>query len=144
MVHPHPIMTPDEIKDWLKATNRTRDTLASELGYSKRTVDNWFTSGDIPLPAILHIKRIRMSEDGGAKLRFSLDEWDQIEAARKLAGYDDRSQFMVAALTSFASGITKTPASYLSIVPADSSKVAEDPPDTSPPPPPKPRKSGRF
>ncbi len=124
-------MTPEEIKDWLKATTRTRDTIASELGYSKRTVDNWFTSGDIPLPAILHIKRIRMGEDGGAKLRFSLEEWDQIEAARKLAGYEDRSQFMVAALTSFASGIIKTPASYLPIVPTDSSKVAEDP---TPPP----------
>jgi hypothetical protein len=135
-------MTPDEIKDWLKATNRTRDTLASELGYSKRTVDNWFTSGDIPLPAILHIKRIRMSEDSGAKLRFSLDEWDQIEAARKLAGYEDRSQFMVAALTSFASTLKDRVTDYLSIVPAEESKVAEDPPEDLPPPPsaPRPRK----
>lgn len=128
-------MTPDDIKDWLKATNRTRESLAEELGYSKRTVDNWFTSGDVPLPAIQHIRRIRLGEQQGEKLRFSLEEWDQIEAARKLAGYDDRGQFMVDALTSFAESIAKRPsADYLSIVPQESSKVAEDPPEDQPPP----------
>lgn len=145
IVHESHIMTPDQIKEWLKATSRTRESLAEELGYSKRTVDNWFTAGDIPLPAIQHIRRIRAAEQQGQKLRFSLEEWDQIEAARKLAGYEDRGQFMVDALTSFAESIAKraTP-DYLSIVPDDSSKAAEgddDPPDDPPPPPArKPRK----
>lgn len=133
-------MTPDKIKEWLKSTSRTRESLAEELGYSKRTVDNWFTAGDIPLPAIQHIRRIRAAEQQGEKLRFSLEEWDQIEAARKLAGYEDRGQFTIAALTSFAESIAKCSSTdSLSIVPQDCSKVAEDPPEDQPPPP-KPRK----
>jgi DNA-binding transcriptional regulator YiaG len=134
-------MTPDQIKDWIKTTNRSRESLAEELGYSKRTVDNWFTAGDVPLPAIQHIRRIRLAEQQGEKLRFSLEEWDQIEAARKLAGYEDRGQFMVDALTSFAYNIAKqSSANYLSIVPEDSSKVAEDGPEDPPPPPARPAK----
>ena len=136
IVHRLPIMTPDEIKDWLKATNRTRDSLAEELGYSKRTVDNWFSSGDVPLPAIQHIRRIRLAEQQGEKLRFSLEEWDQIEAARKLAGYEDRGQFMVDALTSFAESIANRS-------PSDSTPLAPDddgPDDPPPPPAPSPRK----
>lgn len=97
-----------EIKTWLDEIDRDRNWLADELGVSKRTVDNWFSAKEFPLSAIKHIDRIRASERS-PKLRFTPEEFDTIEAARKLAGYDSRDEFYAAVLSDHAKRLLENP-----------------------------------
>jgi hypothetical protein len=93
------------VREWLRETNRDRPWLAEVLGVSKRTVDNWFTSGDLPLFASQHIRRIMAQEGSPGNLRFTLEQWDKIEAARRLAGYDDRTAFFTDALLHYTQSV---------------------------------------
>lgn len=68
----HLVVVKEQIKAWLKATNRTRAWLGEQVGVSKKAVDNWLSSPkEIPLGKLKLIERL-MQEDEAA------------EAARKL------------------------------------------------------------
>lgn len=57
----------DKIKEWLKATNRSRDWLAEQVGVSPKTVHNWLSSPqEIPLGKLRLIERL-MHEDEAAE-----------------------------------------------------------------------------
>ncbi len=57
----------EEIKAWLKKTNRDRYWLAEQLGISKKAVDNWLSSPkEIPLGKQKLIERM-MQEDEAAE-----------------------------------------------------------------------------
>lgn len=63
----------EEIKAWLKRTNREREWLGEQVGVAKRTVDNWLSSPkEIPTGKLNLIQRL-MQEDQAR------------EAARRLA-----------------------------------------------------------
>ncbi len=94
-------LTAQSLKDWLDTIEKDRHWLADELGVSKRTVDNWFTENKFPLFAEKHIARIRAAERS-PKIRFSEDEWELIERARALSGYDSRDEFFTSVLTAHA------------------------------------------
>lgn len=120
-------MTDNELFHWLEQQNLTRDNIGEMLGYSKRTVDNWYSDQKIPDPARQHLRRIITESQQPGSLRFTLSQWDSIEAARIAAGYTDRTEFFTAALTDYArqssvpcahtrSSHTSSPASSLRMI----------------------------
>ena len=112
----------DEIMQWLQwmsdhSTIKTRDQWADILGYSKRTIDNWHSDCTIPAPALKHLKRIKDSSLHPVavtdSLRFTLAEWNQIEAARRSLGFPDtdagRGAFFTTVLTDYAARLPEKP-----------------------------------
>ena len=60
----------DQVKSWLKATQRDREWLGWELGVTKRAVDNWLsTSNPIPAAKLSLIKRLMADDDAAAARR---------------------------------------------------------------------------
>jgi hypothetical protein len=106
-------LTIASVREWLRETNRDRRWLAETLGVSKRTVDNWLTSGDLPLFASQHIRRIMAQEASPGNLRFTLEQWDKIEAARRLAGYEDRTEFFTDALLHYTQSVVSQLPKYV-------------------------------
>lgn len=100
------MIDPQKVRDWLEATDRSRQWLAEEIGAKLGTVNNWFTEGNFPLWAEKHIARIMREDEHPSKVQFTLEEFDNIEAARKLAGYDDRFEFFKDALIKYARSLT--------------------------------------
>lgn len=112
----------DSLLEWMTdhPIITTRDQWAEVLGYSKRTLDNWYSDRTIPMPAMQHLRRIRTSSvapvpvtDG---LRFTLTEWNRIDAARRGLGYPDttegRAKFFTDVLTRYAAQLDKPRAVY--------------------------------
>lgn len=59
----------DDIKAWLKRTNRDREWLGSQLGVTKRTVDNWLSAGQsIPEAKAALIQRL-MDDDAAQEAK---------------------------------------------------------------------------
>jgi hypothetical protein len=59
----------DEIKAWLKQTNRDRTWLGEQTGVTKRSVDNWLSAGQpIPEAKQFLIRRL-MADDEAAEQR---------------------------------------------------------------------------
>ena len=109
----------EELLAWMTyhPTISSREHWAELLGYSKRTIDNWYSERTIPMPALQHLKRIRESAESpaptGDVLRFSVTEWNRIDAARRSLGYPDtadgRAQFFTNILTRYAAGLIPPP-----------------------------------
>jgi len=79
-------MDDTEVREWLKATNRSRDWLAVECNVSAATVKGWLSAGKpITGAAEALIRRLMHS---GIKLdpEFTLEEWDRIKAHASAAG----------------------------------------------------------
>lgn len=70
----------DDIKAWLKAHNRTRDWLASQLFVQKKTVDNWLSSPKaIPDDKLALIARLMADDEATeARRRQQLDPVAQV------------------------------------------------------------------
>lgn len=126
-------MTRQDIEDWMKENNWDREWLGETLGYSKRTVDNWFTDDKFPEPAIRHLKRIIADSCHPERLRFTLEQWDTIENARRTTGHTDRNEFIAHALISYAESLKEknaTPARKITYTPAEiASSRLNEPPD---------------
>lgn len=91
-------MTTDEIRDWLDSTGRDRFWLAEQIGSTKGTVDQWFSKRGFPEYAVKIIERLQ--SDAGtttdpdvALVTFTLAEFEEIDRARRLAGYLTRREF---------------------------------------------------
>jgi len=106
-------LTMPDVREWLRETNRDRLWLGETLGVSKRTVDNWFSGDELPLFASHHIRRIMIEEASPSNLRFTLEQWDKIEAARRLAGYEDRTAFFTDAVIYFAQSLASRLPDYI-------------------------------
>lgn len=87
----------EDVRDWLSEQGRDRFWLSNELGVSKRTLDNWFSSG-FPESAVKHIALLMRDSRSPGKLKITLDQWKAIQAAAKNAGYDDEEEFIIAVL----------------------------------------------
>ena len=120
-------MTDNELFHWLEQQNLTRDNIGEMLGYSKRTVDNWYSDQKIPDPARQHLRRIITESQQPGSLRFTLSQWDSIEAARIAAGYTDRTEFFTAALTDYARRHAPS-ADKITQLPDPLTRVADDEP----------------
>jgi len=147
----------DDIMQWLQwmadhPSIKTRDQWAEILGYSKRTIDNWYSDCTIPAPAQKHLKRIKDSSlhpiSVTDSLRFTIAEWNLIEAARRSLGFPDtdagRGAFFTTVLTDYAARLPAvTPVNPVNpvptvrplYVPADiaSARLNEDPADPDAP-----------
>lgn len=117
-------MTDTELLEWIETSGHTRQEIGEMLGYSKRTIDNWFADKTLPDPARAHLRRIIADTHQPGKLRFTLDQFDTIEAARKLAGFTDRTEFFTSALTEYA----RTHAAKVTPMPEPLNRVADDEP----------------
>lgn len=54
----------EQIKQWLKKNNRTREWLGSQVGVSKKAVDNWLSSPKaIPLGKLNLIQRLIQDDE---------------------------------------------------------------------------------
>jgi SOS-response transcriptional repressor LexA len=82
-------MTPtkEDIKKWLKTVGRDRFWLAKQCGATKRTVDDWLSTGrEMPAKAILAIQRLMNGEAESSPrivIDFTDEEWDIICEAAK-------------------------------------------------------------
>lgn len=79
--------TKEDVKKWLKAIGKDRFWLAEQCGATKRTVDDWLSTGrEIPAKAILAIQRLMNGEADSSPrivLDFTDDEWFIICEAMK-------------------------------------------------------------
>ena len=133
-------MDKDKLKDWLATESHDREWLATQLGCSKGTVDQWFSRG-FPDWATKSIERLMRpagtADSSGFEVSFSAREFEQIEEARKLLGIASRKLFYEEAIAEYTAGILAREAKELT----QSSKpipfperglltalVAEDPP----------------
>lgn len=97
--------TKEDVKKWLKTIGRDRFWLAEQCGATKRTVDDWLSTGrEIPAKAILAIQRLMNGEAGSPPrivLDFTDDEWAVICDAMK-AHKETFLEFVNAALRNAA------------------------------------------
>lgn len=79
--------TKEDVKKWLKTIGRDRFWLAEQCGATKRTVDDWLSTGRaIPAKAILIIQKLMSGEDSASPrliLDFTDEEWEVICEAMK-------------------------------------------------------------
>ena len=96
-------MKPNEIDAWLKANQRDRAWLASELAVSTGTVYNWFSKGlpDWAIKAIERLANPTSDHSNGLEVTFTAREFDRIEAARKLSGQPTRTQYYTDAILEY-------------------------------------------
>lgn len=96
-------MKPNEIDAWLKANQRDRAWLASELAVSTGTVYNWFSKGlpDWAIKAIERLANPTNDNSSGLEVTFTAREFDRIEAARKLSGQPTRTQYYTDAILEY-------------------------------------------
>lgn len=92
----------DILKNWLLGEGISRDTLAEELGVSKRTVDNWCSGREIPPVKWARILE-RMNKPAFCyssvavvPVRFTLSEWEQVKT--KIPQGVDAEEFLRAVL----------------------------------------------
>lgn len=109
-------MDKDTLKGWLTTEGKDRHWLATQLGVSKGTVDQWFSRG-FPEWAIKSIERITNPADakpgGNLEVTFSAEEFERIEAARKLLGIPTRKLFYEEAIDEYTTQILERQASAL-------------------------------
>lgn len=103
-------MKPHEIDAWLKANNRDRAWLASELAVSTGTVYNWFSKGlpDWAIKAIERLTNPTSDHSNGLEVTFTAREFDRIEAARKLSGQPTRTQYYTDAILEYTDHILQS------------------------------------
>ena len=94
-------LSSDEVKTWLEEIHRTRQWLAEELGLHPGTLKNQFTAGHFPPWVEKAIRRL-MDDFRQPKVRMTEEEWDLLEQARRMAGYDDRQAFYYDAMMELA------------------------------------------
>lgn len=103
--------TKQQIAAWLGKIGRDRHWLAEQCGASKPTVDGWFSKKGFPRPALRIISALMAGEvamdDDLSSVTFSLEEFGQIDAARKLAGYTSRKEFYRDAIIEKAAAIRR-------------------------------------
>lgn len=103
------MLSKDGISKWLADLHLDRDWLAAQCGASKRTVDSWFSSRGFPPWALMQIERLMRETTGvtGGKFRvtFDTEEFERIDAARRMVGDPPRPQFYRDAIIAFADGI---------------------------------------
>lgn len=109
------VLTKIEIQSWLYAKhNGSREWLATKLGVSKGTVDQWFSRGfsDSALAGIAMIMELDASSpsvgdgsDETSLIQFTSGEFERIEAARAAVGSPARPVFYRDAIIAYVDGI---------------------------------------
>ena len=127
------------VKQWLETNQKDRFWFAEQTGYSKRTVDTWFTEGSFPMPVqkILPFLLAKTQSETPSpdlqQIKFTAQEWDALERARIQAGYTTsaRLDFFAEALSSYARNLDAKTLKFPTeeTDPIQSSRVAEEQPD---------------
>jgi hypothetical protein len=134
-------MTKEQIQKWLDSLHQDREWLAAQTGTQKCTVDSWFSKRGFPGPALKQIERLyretTATTDGKFRVQFDTEEFERIDAARKLVGEPPRPEFYRNAIIDFADRILANEANrpqnvinYAEPKPpeTESARVAETPP----------------
>ncbi len=102
-------MTKEQIAKWLEDLRQDREWLAEQCGTKKSTVDSWFSSRGFPPWAITQIERLvretTATADGKFRVTFDTEEFERIDAARRMVGDPPRPQFYRDAIIDFADRI---------------------------------------
>lgn len=98
-------MTKENIRDWLDTIGQDRFWLASQLGSTKGTLDQWFSRG-FPEWAEKAIKRIAAQQSSADSdpnsVQFTIAEFEMIDRARRKVGYETRREFYRDAIIEYA------------------------------------------
>lgn len=98
-------MSKEDVKKWLKAIGKDRFWLAEQCGTTKRTVDDWLSTGRaIPAKAVLIIQKLMNGETESSPrlvIEFTDEEWSIICEAMK-AHKETFLEFVNAALQNAA------------------------------------------
>lgn len=98
-------MSKEDVKKWLKAIGKDRFWLAKQCGTTKRTVDDWLSTGRaIPAKAVLIIQKLMNGETESSPrlvIEFTDEEWSIICEAMK-AHKETFLEFVNAALQNAA------------------------------------------
>ena len=75
-----------KVREWLAAHRKDRAWLGEQVGVSKRTVDNWFSSGTLPDAKRELVEKVIEPRPGlratvNCNIRFSVEEWLAISKA---------------------------------------------------------------
>lgn len=118
-------LTPDQVRTWLEDLGKTRAWLADEIGFSLGTLNNQFSSGKFPVWVEKAIRRM-MADPQLPRLRMTFEQWDKIEKARQIAGYEaeDREAFIIDSLKKLADDLIAEEEAR--------AKAKKDPPDDGP------------
>lgn len=99
-------MTPADVTRWLKDIGESRKWLADQADVSARTLNNQFSLGRFSKRVEVVIKQL-MAEQREPRVRFTPEQWDVVEQARRAAGYSDREAFFVDAILHYSDGILR-------------------------------------
>lgn len=90
-------MNKDELREWLDTIGQDRFWLAEKCGVAKSTVDSWFSTREIPDPALKIIEHLRREgaawNDDPNSIKLTIAEFERIDRARQKAGYATRREF---------------------------------------------------
>lgn len=82
-----------DLKLWMDDSGMTREELAEKLGVSKRTLDNWFSSGEIPRMAQNLLARL-IQESSTTARALSLEQFELLRTGAELSGYRSLTEFI--------------------------------------------------
>ena len=88
-------MTKEEIRGWLYSVEKDRHWLAEQIGCTYGTLSQWFSKG-FPEWAVKSISRLAVSmrdSEEGFEVTFTHSEWQVIECAMRLDGYNLHRDF---------------------------------------------------
>lgn len=98
-----------EIDDWLKDNGHDREWLAKELNFSIGAIYNSFSKGfsKRTLASIRKLMSPPTAPTAGLEVKFTAEEFERIEQARKLLGMSTRKLYYEAAINEFTDDILK-------------------------------------
>jgi hypothetical protein len=102
------------LAEWLKTIDRDRHWLAERLAVKKSTVDSWFSTRRIS-EAMWRTLENLMASTGSSPLEdllevtLTLQEFEALEKARLLAGYESRAAFYRDAIIMFTKMFLTSP-----------------------------------
>ena len=102
-------MDKEKLKGWLATEGHDREWLASQIGCSKGTVDQWFSRG-FPDWAVKSIEKLMRppewgNDSTGFEVTFTAREFERIEQARKLLGIATRKLYYEEAIAEYTDQI---------------------------------------
>jgi hypothetical protein len=129
-------MQKEQIEKWLSDLGKDRQWLAEQCGTSVRTVESWFSKRGFTTAALKQIERLHRettaAPDGRFRVSFDTEEFERIDAARKIIGEPSRPNFYRTAIIDCADRILAAEAEAngtpTNITPLDLQPTPETPP----------------
>ena len=124
-------MTEPEIRQWLKASNKSRQWLADQIGCTIGSLNQYFSRGfpDWAIKSISLLANPPTSNTAGLEVEFTTREFDRILAAKAISGHETLAAFYEDAILDFTDRLlAQENDPQKKIVDYPDERVAEEPP----------------